>query len=83
MTSVSSPQCSMRSSLPFPKEDSGSCMRIRDMTANRFAEQIRSGVYPKGRTEEAQTRASSEEPALGRGGGALLVQPVSKASGQI
>ena len=47
-------------------------------------EQIRSqGLHPKGRTKEAQTRTSSEEPTLGRGGGALLVQPISKASGQI
>ena len=44
MMSVSSPQCSMPSSSPFLKEESVSCMRIRDMTGNRFASRSASGV---------------------------------------
>jgi len=34
MTSLSLPDCSPGSLLPFPEEGSDSCMRIRDMTAN-------------------------------------------------
>ena len=44
MMSVRSPQCSMPSSSPFLKEESASCMRIRDMTGKRFASRSASGV---------------------------------------
>ncbi len=40
------------------------------------------GMYPEGRTKETQKRPPSRESTLRRGGGTLLVQPVSQASGQ-
>ena len=41
------------------------------------------GYTPRVCAKEAQTRASSEEPTLGRGSSPLLVQPIPEASRQI
>ncbi len=63
MTSVNSPQSLMPSSLPFLKEDCGSCMRIGDMTANRFAS--RSAL---GDTSQGSHGRSVDEDVLRRTG---------------
>src|SRR5208283_4395374 len=76
MTSLSLPDCSPGSSLPFPEEGNDSCMRIRDMTENLPV--IRSAGMA---TPRESRERSADADALRRTDAGLWKQPTPGLTG--